>query len=190
MTDSGINTWLVKKAALSGKKIARDAIDTIKENSTRDLRTLSFAMDNIILYTGKRQVVTKQDVENLTGASPSHTAFDLIASLEKKDAKKALRIFSSLKKDRKRETELLGLLAWNARMVLRVKELLRIKARPEMRRDIGLSPRRFDEIARHAAGFKKTEMLNLLSELIKADIDIKTGMLPRTVIERLIAKLC
>ena len=92
LTDSGLNTWLIKKAASSGKKIAGDAIDTIKENSTGGLRTLSFVMDNVILYTGKRQVVTKQDVEKLTGVSPSHTAFDLIASLEKKDAKKQRRL--------------------------------------------------------------------------------------------------
>lgn len=190
LTDSGIDAWLIKKAGQSGKKISSEAIKAIKENLPNNLRIFSSNMDNIILYIGKRPLITRQDVEKVTGISPSHTAFDLIASIEKKDVKKSLRIFFSLKKDRKKETELLGLLAWNARMLLRVKELLGIKQRIEMRRDLGLNPRMFDQIARHASGFKKNEIFALLDELIRADLDIKTGLPPTTVIERLIVKMC
>ena len=190
LTDSDINARLVKRANSRGKRILPDAIEAIKENLPRDLRMLYSNIDNIILYIGKRHLITKQDVEALIGVSPSHTAFDLMGSLEKKDARKALRVFSSLKKDRKKETELLGLLAWNARMILRVKELLKIKNKIEMRRDLGLSPRMFDQTMRHASGFKKSEILGLLDEIIKADIEIKTGMLPRTVMEKLIVKMC
>ena len=189
-TDSDINARLAKKASLCGKRILPEAIEAIKENLPRDLRMLYSNIDNIILYIGKKHVITKQDVERVLGISPSHTAFDLIASLEKKDARKALRVFSSLKRDRKRETELLGLLAWNARMIFRVKELLKVKNKIEMRRDLGLSPRMFDQIARYASGFTNSKIRGLLDEILKADIDIKTGMLPRTVIERLIVKMC
>ncbi|MFC1667470.1 DNA polymerase III subunit delta, partial [Candidatus Omnitrophota bacterium] len=45
LTDSGINTWLVKKAGLSGKKISLEAIKTIKDNLRNDLRTFSSNMD-------------------------------------------------------------------------------------------------------------------------------------------------
>lgn len=190
LADSGINAWLVKKAGQSGKKILPEAIETIKENLPNDLRILSSNMENIILYTGKRSLITRQDVEMVTGRGPSRTAFDLINTIGNKDAKKSLHIFSSLKKDRKKETELLGLLAWNTRMLLRVKELLRIKGRLEMRKDLGLSPRRFDQIVRYASGFKKKDIVTLLDEILKADLDIKTGMLPKIVIERLIVKMC
>jgi DNA polymerase III subunit delta len=190
LTDKGIDAWLIKKAALAGKKIEADAINEIRETLPNDLRTLSSSVDNIMLYAGKRPVITKQDAENLIGANPSHTAFDLMDAIEDKNTARALRVFSNLKKDKKKETELLGLLAWNARMLLRIKELIKIKNRLEIRRDIGLSPGRFDRIAGHAAKFKKADIAVLLKEILAADLEIKTGVPPRDVIERLIIKMC
>ncbi len=190
LTESSLNSWLVKKAGAFHKKISRDAIEVIKESLPNDLRILSSHLENIILYIGKRPGITKEDVEKVIGKSPSHTAFDIIGSIEKKDARKALQVFGSLKRGRKSETELLGLMAWSTRMILRVKELLSIKNKVEMRRDLSLNPRAFDQITRHASRFKKREILGLLDEILKADLDIKTGMPPRTVIERLIVRMC
>ncbi|MBU1061568.1 MAG: DNA polymerase III subunit delta [Candidatus Omnitrophica bacterium] len=190
LTDPGLNAWLTKKSASSGKKISVEALRAIKENLPNNLRILSSGMDNILLYTGRRNLITKGDVEKVMGVSPSHTAFDLINSIEERNARRALHIFSFLKKDKKRETELLGLLAWNARMILRVKELLRIKAKHEMRREFGLSPARLDQFVRQASGFKRSRIQALLDEILKADIDIKTGSSPTIVMERLIVKMC
>lgn len=190
LTESGIDMWLIKKAGLSKKKISDEAIRAIKESLPNDLRTLSSAMDNIVLYTGERPLITGKDVEIMVGPNPSHTSFDLIDAIAIKDAKKALHILSSLKMDRKKQAELLGLLAWNARMLLRVKELFRIKNKVEMCKDLGLAPRSFDMIARHASGFKKSQILSLLDEIIKADLGIKTGASPTTTIERLVIKMC
>jgi DNA polymerase-3 subunit delta len=190
LTDSDLNVWLSKKANLYGKKISIEAVRAIKENLPNDLMTLSSNMDSIILYIGKRSSITKEDVENVIGISPSHTAFDLIDTIARKDAKNALRIFAYLKKDKKRETELLGLLAWNARLLLRAKELLRIKDKLEVRRDLGLKPQVFGQLVQNASGFKRGEIFALLDEILKADVDIKTGMPPATVIERLIVKMC
>ena len=190
LTDSAINTYLTKKAGVSGKEIASEAIKALKENLPNTLRTFSSNMDNIILYLGKRNIITKEDVEKVIGISPSHTAFDLIDSIERKDAEKALRIFLSLKRDKKRETELLGLLAWNTRMILRVKALFNIRNKMEMCRDLGLSPRMLERIIKHASRFKKDQILTLLNELLQSDIDIKTGASPRFVIEKLIVKMC
>jgi len=190
LTDSGLNTWLREKAASSGKKISLEAVREIKENLPNNLRIFSSNMDNIILYIGKEPLITREAVRKVIGISPSHTAFDLIGSIEKRDAKRALCIFSSLKRDRKKETELLGLLAWWARMLLRIKELLSIKQTSEIRRDLALSPRVFDQIVKYASGFRKNEILNLLDEILGADLDIKTGMPPRLAIEKLIVKMC
>ena len=190
LTETDINTWLIKRAGLAGKKISMEAINAIKENLPNDLRVISSNMDNIILYAGKRPLIKKQDIENIIGVSPSHTAFDLIDAVGKKDAKGALRIFSTLKRDKKRETELLGLLAWNARMLLRIKELFRIKNKMEMQQDLGLSPRVFERILRHASMLKKKEILTLLDEILRSDLDIKTGASPSMVLERLLVKMC
>ena len=55
---------------------------------------------------------------------------------------------------------------------------------------MGLYPRKFEQIAQQAAQFKDSHVRSLLNEIIKADLDIKTGMEPRVVMERVIVKMC
>jgi DNA polymerase-3 subunit delta len=192
LTDSEIMPWLTKKARLANKKIDMTAASLIKENLPNDLNVLSSSMDNLILYTGKRPNITRQDVEKVISATPMNTSFDLLDAIEKRDSKKALNVFNSIQRYKKREIDLLlGLLSWQFRMLLRLKELLRIKNRMDAQRELRLYGYKFDQIMRYAARFTKKEILRVLSEILKADNDIKTGeMLPRFVLERLILRIC
>lgn len=192
LTDSEIMPWLTKKARLANKKIDMTAASLIKENLPNDLNVLSSSMDNLILYTGKRPNITRQDVEKVISATPMNTSFDLLDAIEKRDSKKALNVFNSIQRYKKREIDLLlGLLSWQFRMLLRLKELLRIKNRMDAQRELRLYGYKFDQIMRYAARFTKKEILRVLSEILKADNDIKTGeMLPRFVMERLILRIC
>jgi len=190
LTDSGLDSWLVKKAGLFGKRLTRDAIITLKENLPNDLRTISSTMDNIILFVGKKALITKADVDAVIGANPLHTAFDLIDILEKKDARKALRIFSFIKADRKREIELIGLMAKNLRMIFRIKELSRVKTKTELQKILGLYSKYFERLYNYASRFEKKRILKLLDEILKADLAIKTGWDPTFIMEQLIVKMC
>lgn len=192
LTDAEMNIWISKQARLAGKKISADAVNMIKENLPNDLAALSSALGNLILYAGKRPDITKQDVEKVIYVAPLKTSFDLLNAIEKKDAKLALNIFASIQKYKKRETEyLLGLLSWQFRMLFRVKELLRIRSRFEIQKELNLYNAKFDQMSRYAARFKRQEIIKLLAEILKADSDIKTGEVqPRFGLERLILKMC
>ena len=192
LIDSEINMWVSKRVRAAGKKISSEAINLIKENLPNDLNILCSGVDNLILYTGKRLEITKKDVEKVIYVAPLKTGFDLLDAIEKKDAKLAINIFTSIQKYKKRETEfLLGLLSWQFRMLLRVKELLKIRSKPEIQKELNLYSSKFDQMARYAARFKRQEIIKLLNEILKADSDIKTGeSLPKFTLERLIIKMC
>ncbi len=192
LTDSDISIWISKRVRAAGKKINMDAINLIKENLPNDLHILSSSVDNLILYAGKRPEITKQDVEKVIYVAPLKTSFDLLDAIEKKDAKRALNIFTSIQQYKKRETEfLLGLLSWQFRMLLRVKELLKIRNKIEIQRELNLYNTKFDQISRYAVKFNRQEIIRLLGEILKADSDIKTGeALPKFTLERLILKMC
>jgi len=192
LTDTEIAAWISRRAYSAGKKIGPDAINLIKENLPNDLLVLSSSVDNLILYTGKKAEITRQDVEKVIYIAPLKTSFDLLDAIEKKDIKLALNIFTSIQKYKKRETELLlGLLSWQFRMLLRVKELLRIKGRLEVQKELNLYSSKFEQMSRYAAKFKKQDIVRLLGEILKADRDIKTGeLLPRFALEKLIVKIC
>jgi len=192
LTDAEINIWILKQARMAGKKISADAVNMIKENLPNDLAVLSSGVGNLILYAGKRPDITKQDVEKVIYVAPLKTSFDLLNAIEKKDAKLALNIFTSIQKYKKRETEyLLGLLSWQFRMLLRVKELLRIRSKFEIQKELNLYSAKFDQMSRYAIRFKRQEIIKLLAEILKTDSDIKTGEVqPRFALERLILKMC
>ncbi|MFA4992324.1 MAG: DNA polymerase III subunit delta [Candidatus Omnitrophota bacterium] len=189
---TGLDTWILRKANSLGKKISADAIGLIKENLPNDLRLLSSALENLSLYTGKRPIITRQDAERMVGAAPSNTSFDLLGAIERKDAKKALTIFSDLQKHKKREMELLGLLSWQFRMLLRVKELLMArKSKAEICGELGIYNVKFDQISRYAPKFNRKDIAGILNDILRTDLDIKTGGLAANLaIERLIVKMC
>ncbi|MDO8603218.1 MAG: DNA polymerase III subunit delta [Candidatus Omnitrophota bacterium] len=192
LMDSEINAWILKRTLAAGKKISVEAVNLIKENLPNDLNILCSSVDTLILYAGKRPDITKQDVEKIIYVAPLKTSFDLLDAIEKKDVKKAMNIFASIQKYKRRETELLlGLLSWQFRMLLRVKELLKIRNKPEIQKELNLYSSKFDQIARYAARFKRQEIVRVLDEILKADSDIKTGeSLPKFALEKLIFKMC
>jgi len=192
LMDAEVNAWILKQVRSSGKKISVDAVNMIKENLPNDLHVLFSGINNLILYAGKRSDITKQDVEKIIYVAPLKTSFDLLDAIEKKDVKSALNIFTSIQKYKKRETELLlGLLSWQFRMLLRVKELLRIRNKFEIQKELNLYSAKFEQMARYAVRFKKQEIVNFLAEILKADSDIKTGeILPRFALEKLIIRMC
>ena len=192
LTDPEIDTWISRHVRSAAKKISAEAIYLIKENLPNDLRILSSSVDKLILYAGKRSDITKEDVEKVIYAAPLRTSFDLLDAIEKKDAKRALNIFTNIQKYKKREAELLlGLLSWQFRMLLRVKELLKIRSKLEIQRELNLYNTKFDQMARYATRFKRQEIIKLLAEILKADSDIKTGeTLPKFALEKLILKMC
>jgi len=192
LTDSEMSAWISRRVHLSGKKIVPDTLKLIKENLPNDLHVISSSVDNLILYAGKRPEVTRQDVEKIIYVAPLKTSFDLLSAIEKKDVKLALNIFTSIQKYKKREMEfLLGLLSWQFRMLLRVKELLKIRTKQEIQKELNLYNTKFDQMSRYAANFKRQEIIRLLKEILKADNDIKTGEAsPRFTLEKLILKMC
>jgi DNA polymerase-3 subunit delta len=193
ITESEINAWISKRVRMAGKKISADAINLIKENLPNDLHALSSAVDNLILYAGRRTDIKRQDVENVIYVAPLKTSFDLLDAIEKKDAKRAMNIFTSIQRYKKKETEfLLGLLSWQFRMLLRVKELLRIKNNKlEIQKELNLYNTKFDQMTRYAVRFKRQEIIRILGEILRADSDIKTGeAFPRFTLEKLIIRMC
>ncbi|MDP2921454.1 MAG: DNA polymerase III subunit delta, partial [Candidatus Omnitrophota bacterium] len=192
LMDSEINMWISRRVRLAGKKISSEAINLIKENLPNDLNILCSSVDNLMLYAGKRQDITKQDVEKVIYVAPMKTSFDLLNAIEKKDAKLAMNIFTSIQRYKRKEAEfLLGLLSWQFRMLLRVKELLKIRTSFEIQKELGLYSGKFDQMTRYAARFKKHEIARILAEILKADNDIKTGeALPRFTLEKLILRMC
>lgn len=191
LTDAEIDVWLAKRSRAENKRLQKDAIGVIKENLPHDLSIISSYVDSLMLYTGKRPAITRNDAEKIIGVISLDTGFDILNAIEKKDAKKALRIYAQMCKRKKKETEFLGLLGWQLRILLRVKELAKIKNKFEIGKELGLYSSRLEQVFGLASRFTRNQIRVLLKEALRADTDIKTGSPdPQLVVERLILKMC
>ena len=105
--------WISSQVAASGKKIEEEAGRLLVENLGDNLANLANSLESLILYTGKKVIIEKSDVEKLSGRRDlTSDAFKLFDALVAKDKKKTLQILDSLLKDAASAAQILGALAY------------------------------------------------------------------------------
>jgi len=104
--------WISSQVAAGGKKIEEKAKALLVENLGDNLANLANSLESLILYTGKKKIIERPDVEKLSGRRDlTSDAFKLFDALVAKDKKKSLQILDSLLKDGLNAAQILGALA-------------------------------------------------------------------------------
>ena len=156
--------WIQKEVKKRGKSIHNDAAVMLGEIKQNDPDGLVNEIDKLAAYIGKRTVISREDVEAITGGSVSRNIFELVDAMSRKDTKAALLITHELLKTKKAVPEILGMIGWQIRKIKREKD------------------RRV---------FTKKEADKALGSLLEADRGMKTGqMKPQDALEALIIKIC
>ncbi len=133
---------------------------------------------------GKIKVISKSQVEELTIFSADYKVFELTDALSKKNKKKAIEALYAALDNGEKPTELLGLLAWQ------IRNLLRFKSNPDKSSDLKLHPFVLEKIRESARFFSVDELNAILSKIIDLDLAFKTGSLnEKTALSLLIAEL-
>ena len=149
-------------------------------------------LDKLIAFTGERKMIKISDVEEAVGRSVSASAFDLSWEIGKKDAFGALRIISDLIHSGKRPHEIVGILSWHLKRVLRAL-VLRGDGRSdhEIAREVRIRRDEFDIFFRQLGTFGIAGVKSKMEILLSADLDIKrTRYDPGLVLEFAIIRLC
>ena len=134
LTDSEIRVWMrafVRTISGGNKKIDDDAILELTELHGRNLFILSNELEKLAAYAGNRNEIALNDVLNVAGRSLNSSAFELTAAIEKNKVDEALRIISDLVITGKKHYEIIGLLCWHIKRLLRAK-VLQSKGRSDM----------------------------------------------------------
>ncbi len=188
-----MSDWIVKRARQAGKKIAADAAAVILERCGRDLPAAAGAIENLALYAGERELITRQDAEALIPRSAESETFDLLRQIENGRTVAALAVLQNLFREGKEESEILGLLGWQLRRLKRAKELLAAGASPEeMTRELNLKSRSLlDLVLRQARSPRFSDPEGKLAWLLETDAAIKSGRVkPQFGLELLTIRLC
>lgn len=186
-------SWMKSYAGARGKTIDNSAAAILKELEGNDLSYLSQELDKLIAFTGSRKEIRADDVEELVGKSLIISVFDIADAIGRRDMAAAIKIGSNLIANGKKEYEIIGILSWHLKRMLKAKTL---KAKGE--NDYTVASilrigRKFqDEFFRQLAGFNPEKIRSNVELLLRADLDIKRSRLnnPGTVLELALIRLC
>ena len=178
--------WLKERARGRGKVISDGAARTLFEISGSSLRSLDNELEKIATYVGERTEIKEDDVEQL--ASPGEVnSFALLDALRAKNARRALEIFQTLLRNREDLFQLLGLLAWQYRI------MLQLKAQPAggaPGQGIAASPFFVKRCLENLGRFNLDELKGIMSKLLETNLKLKSGEHQATLFETMLLELC
>jgi len=126
MTDVEFHGWVKKFVQVktgSMKSIEDDAVKELKDLHGKNLLALSGEIEKLIAFTGERSLIALADVEKIAARSAFSSAFDLTRAIGNNNPDFALSIASELTAAGRKHHEIIGLLCWHLRKILRAKTL-------------------------------------------------------------------
>lgn len=192
LTGHELDSWIKKFLAGLGKKIEPDAILILKELQGRNLLGLTQELEKLASFTGKKEEIKAEDVEEVVGKSLVLSTFDLADAIGEKRLDRAMKLGYGLILAGKKEYEIIGLLCWHFKRILRAKSL---QARGQRDNAIAgmlkVSRKYSDGFFKQVESLGVPQLRSKIRVLLEADLDIKrTKYDPTLILEFAIIRLC
>lgn len=180
--DYEVKNWAKNFLSLLNIELTGEALDFLISNCGHDLWRLDSEIKKLANYKIKG-VVSKSQVEELIIENREYNIFALTDALALKNKKRALLSLHKAMGSGEKSTELLGLLAWQVRNLLRLKT----GVKPA---ELKLHPFVLGKLKESEKKFSIEELTAFLSKIIDLDLAFKTTDLgEKTALSLLISEL-
>lgn len=186
-----IGDWIRSYARSRSKTINSEAVEMFKGLGITDKNRLAAEIEKLAIFAGDAALIEAQAVEMLVADTMASSAFELISAIGEGNAGKAISIVSDLVLMGRRPSEIIGVLGWHYRNILKAKSL---KAKGMSEYEIGRALKIFRKDQQ--AFFAQVESKDAraagkdLKNLLVADLDIKRSRYnPLRVLEMVIVRL-
>lgn len=194
LSDNELSAWikrLISKKSGS-KTISTDAVESIKELQGQDLLSLDQELEKLIAFVGEKGEISSDDVGEVVGRTLTVSAFDLADAIETKKIDDALSIIADLILSGKKHYEIIGLLCWHLKRVMKA-VMLREKGESDFRiaNALRISKRYADDFFGQLAALDLGKVRLRMQILLEADLDLKrTKYDPALVLEFAVIRMC
>ncbi len=188
--DNELGAWINKNFLLRKKRIAPAASMLLKELKGNDLGALSLEIEKLDIYTDQRPMVTLEDVRALVGNDITGNIYDMLDALSRNDKTSALTLGLTVQK--KDLGSAIGLLCWNLRRLLKIREALKLGWQAKkIEAQLDLKKFQFERFMQQAKRLKTSWLKNALLEMAKLDFKLKSSSLDDSLLgwEVLITRL-
>lgn len=191
MTARESDAWIKDYLSGRNKRMAADAVALFKEACGRDMMAMSQELEKLAAYTGEKAEISYNDVETLVGKSLISSTFELADSIGSGRTADALHICHDLITSGKKEYEIIGLLCWHFKRMLKAKTL-QMKGESDNRIafSMRIGQKHWPGFFRQVSGTSIDGIRSKIRSLLEADLDIKrTRFDPSLVLEFAVMKL-
>lgn len=177
-----ITKWIEHLSKNLNIHIETDAYAVIERESSTNLFLLQNEMEKMALYVGENGVVTEQIAETLISKNLNSSAIRLVDAVIEQDLKKALSIYHDLIKMKEEPIAFIGLLAFQFRMLLRVK-LLKNKGygQQQLQKQIQAHPYVIKMALQREKRFEFEQLKEIMMALADADVKMKQGTMEKNL---------
>jgi DNA polymerase-3 subunit delta len=203
--DSELTRWIVMHAGNFDKIINLKSAFCLQEKTGNDLAIINNQIGTLSVYTGNRNEITIEDIQDLLGVSHREKLYNLLDAIGMKDTISAVRMAENIfdvgmENERKNITYdaksiAITIVSSSHRRMKDLWKILRILDKGGSKKEIlekQYAPRPFvDKFIKQAQNFNEEEMPEKWKYMLEADLLCKTSRLsPSLIIEQLITKLC
>ncbi len=188
-----VSDWILNEAKKEGKIISLPTVMLLENKIGPDLTALKKTIGQLSLYAYPKKEITKEDVELLVGKDYLNGTFDLLRALNKKEVAKTIEILNELWSENKSAPEILGLLAWHFRRLLKVKELMQNKiSKYDLAGQLNIKNNyQLEMILKDAQAFTISRLRQIFKLLAQADLSLRGHRgLEKNILEFLLIKIC
>ena len=179
LSDAELDRWCAGRLKPRGKKLSRQALNTLTYMAGRELTRLSGELDKLAAYVGdERGEITPDDVRAIVPASLEYNIFEILSGLLAGDIGKAQQIINSLLQSGQTPMAMLAMLTRQIRQMAHVKCALDAGTPlPAVQEQLKMHPYAVKQTARQVSKLSSEWLTGLFEECVEADYAVKNGRL-------------
>jgi DNA polymerase-3 subunit delta len=184
--------WFIKREVEAcGKKIEPAAAEMLVYYVGNNLRELVGQIGKLSVYLNDRPLVTIDDVRAMVSDTKLDNVFELANAIGERDLGKSMRRLQTVLRDTDAPYMLIGALASHFRKLCIIAGSIRENvSTDEISRKTGINPYFLKGMLPQARRFKADDYYHVFAALHDADLGMKSGGKPATLLEMLVSSIC
>jgi len=174
LREGELHQWLTREARQLGKNLTLAAAQRLVEMVGDNLAELSQELEKLALFAGPENTLTPALVTQLTSHSRTYNIFALVEALGTPGFHQRLTSLGQLLDLGEQPVKILGMLARQVRLLIRVKEGAGTNPM-ELARSLGVQPWQLKNLTQQGARFSDAALKRHLAMLHRVDLNLKTS---------------
>ena len=176
--EATLKRWVFSFIKKEGKQITERTLELFLEKTGTDMNKIRLELEKLLCYTLYKDVIEAKDVEEVCTTLVTSHVFDMVDAIGMRNQQKALQLYNELQALREPPTRILYLVGRQMNILLQIKDLKKRGAdNNTIAKKVGVPSFAVPKYFKQAALYKTSQLKNALECAVKADEDIKRGVI-------------